>query len=247
MWPPAATSEPGVGWPAGTFRCHRCRFGARGVGEGSPGLGPTSCCRRPAQTAASLLLAEPACCAHPRCSYTALAGVPILLDTSLGDAQIIADFMTAKSPVNVTKDGRIANCATDASPLCPLRAPPPSRRRPPPPSPRPPSPRPLVPFTSEQMQDQELHAAWPTRCACPTALLNRVRKGSEGLVPPSKVSPAASVPSCAGINLKGKPTLISSGPLSPRPAALAIDDKLYTWAQTKAQASRWNVDHACVV
>ncbi|KAL4440098.1 hypothetical protein ABPG75_003099 [Micractinium tetrahymenae] len=50
-------------------------------------------------------------------NYTALAGVPLLLDTSVGDAQVVADFIRANSPVNITKDGRIANCATDASPL----------------------------------------------------------------------------------------------------------------------------------
>ncbi|PSC67806.1 multifunctional 2, 3 -cyclic-nucleotide 2 -phosphodiesterase 5 -nucleotidase 3 -nucleotidase [Micractinium conductrix] len=50
-------------------------------------------------------------------NFTALAAVPVLLDTNVGDAQVVADYITAKSPVAATKDGRIANCATDTSPL----------------------------------------------------------------------------------------------------------------------------------
>lgn len=53
------------------------------------------------------------------CSYASLASSPKLLDTSVPDNQVLADYISTHSPVSITTDGRIANCYTDASPLCP--------------------------------------------------------------------------------------------------------------------------------
>lgn len=64
------------------------------------------------------------------CSYTQLAGVAPLLDTSVGDAQILADYISAFSPISVATDGRIANCAKDSSALCPAAPPPPAPSQP---------------------------------------------------------------------------------------------------------------------
>lgn len=55
----------------------------------------------------------------PPCSYTMFATAPLVLDTSTLLTTAISNYIQAFSPINITTDGRIINCAQNGTnPLC---------------------------------------------------------------------------------------------------------------------------------
>lgn len=97
-----------------------CRAGKASL---CPGWLVAACC---ACYAVCMWYIDPhVCCSvPPPRSYTMLEDAPLVYDSSTLLASILSDYVTVSSPVDIAAQGRIINCAQNATdPLCTAAAP----------------------------------------------------------------------------------------------------------------------------